>query len=85
MIAPLAKAMTKTPHPFGAPITFILPCYLIPIFLLLIFYKLLNFIFWEPIPVGIFMHVWITVKFRKDEHWFSNYMDALKTNQYLEP
>ncbi len=76
----LARALTKSFHQMGAPALLVLPCYLIPIMV----FVLTGFL-WELIVPGVIVHLYLRYKFRKDEYWLANYMDAIKEDQYLEP
>lgn len=76
----LARAMTKHTFSLGAPLTLVAPCYAIPVFLFMLVRTL-----WILIPVGFGIHMWMKLKFRRDEYWLANYFDALMEEQNLEP
>lgn len=78
--ARLAKALTKSYHQMGAPTLMVLPCYVIPLIVLI-----LTGFLWELFIPGVIIHIFMAVKFRKDEYWFKNHIDALKEDQHLEP
>lgn len=78
--ARLARALTKHANTFGIPIMIVAILYIIPAFALVITGWL-----WELFIVSIVIHLWLRAKFRKDEYWLDNYIDALKEPGYLKP
>ena len=78
--ARLARALTKHANTFGIPIMIVVVIYVIPAFTLILTGWL-----WELFIVSVALHLWLRVKFRKDEYWLDNYLDALKEPGYLEP
>ena len=78
--APLARALTKPFFTAGAPLVLVLPLYIIPGVALIVTGWL-----WELFIPGAIIHIWIRLKFRKDEYWLANMVDALKEEQYLQP
>lgn len=74
-----ARALTKHSFGMGAPIGMVAPCYLIPAVLGLAFGL------WETFLVGIIVHIWLRMKYRKDEYWFSYLIESLQEEQDLEP
>lgn len=78
--ARLARALTKSYHQMGAPALLVLPCYLIPAAVLIA-----TGFLWVLFIPGVITHLYLRYKFRKDEYWLANYIDALREDQYLEP
>ena len=78
--ARLARALTKHTYTFGVPAIVVVPCYLIPV----LFLVYTGWI-WELIPAGAIIHLWLRFRYIKDEYWFSNYIRALRMENYLEP
>lgn len=78
--ARLSRALTKHANTFGIPIMIVVVLYIIPAMVLVVTGWL-----WELFIVSIILHIWLRLKFRKDEYWLDNYVDALKEPGYLEP
>ena len=78
--ARLARALTKHANTFGIPIMIVVLLYIIPALVLLVTGWL-----WELFIVSIALHLWLRAKFRKDEYWLDNSLDAPREGSYLEP
>ena len=76
----LAKALTKHYYALGAPGIAVMLCYLIPGMVWLCTGWL-----WELMLAGGIVHLFLRYRYRKDEYWVRNYIDALRMKNHLEP
>lgn len=79
MKSPFAKALTKHTYSLGAPVKILFLGYAL---------GLVIFVFtgiWYLIPAGIAWHLFVKVKYEKDEYWIAYFVDAMKEKVHLEP
>lgn len=80
MTSPFAKALTKHIYQMGAPASYILPPYGVAILLLLVTGWL-----WELVPCALVWHLFLKIKFEKDEYWVSYFLESMREKTSLEP
>ena len=78
--APLAKALTKKAHSIGVP-GWIVPVLYIPPTIIFLLTRWL----WHLYILSVILHLYMTARFRRDEYWLSNLIDALSSPEDLEP
>ena len=78
--APLAKALTKKTHSIGIP-GWIVPVLYIPPTIIFLLTRWL----WHLYILSVILHLYMTARFRRDEYWLSNLIDALSYPEDLEP
>lgn len=78
--SPLAKALTKKTHGMGVPGWMIPILYIPPAIIFLV----TNWMWHMFIPAGV-LHLYMTVRYRNDEYWLKNLVNALRTPQDLRP
>ena len=79
MKSPFAKALTKHSYALGAPVKILCLGYVLGI-IVWVFTKV-----WYLIPVGAIWHIFVKIKFEKDEYWIAYFVDAMREKTHLEP
>lgn len=79
MKSPFAKALTKHTYSLGAPIKVLCWGYVL---------GLLIWAFtgvWYLVPAGIIWHLFVKIKYEKDEYWIAYFIDAMREKTHMEP
>lgn len=78
--APLAKALTRKSHAAGVP-GWMIPILYIPPAAVFIATEWM----WQAFIPSAVLHLYMAFKYRKDEYWLKNLVDALRSPQSLRP
>lgn len=76
----ICKALVKESFALGAPVLLVLACYLIPIIIFVIAPTL-----WIFLVFGILLHVFFTIKYRRDQYYVKDFVRSLFEKDYLDP
>lgn len=78
--APLAKALTKKARTIGIPGWIIMLLYIPPAIIFITTRWL-----WHLFLLSFFLHIYMAARYRRDEYWLANLIDALSSPEDLEP